>query len=763
MWVMTDSFPRQQARTRRFSLGAPRSFQISPDGGTVAFLRSRGGSDPVTCLWALDVASGQERLVADPTALGSFGDEDDEREKARRERVRELAAGIVAFATDGDFSRAAFAVAGHVYLAEIGTGAVRPLSTRTPAADPRPDPTGRLVAYCCDGALRVLDLATGADGAVADPGLADPFGRAGTASAGTASAGTALAGTASAGTASAGAVSFGLAEFVAAEEMDRTRGYWWAPDGSALLVARVDESPVQRWYIADPASPAAPGRAVRYPSAGTPNAEVTAFIASLAGELTPVQWDHEAFPYLVTACWTGSGPGADGEPRPLLLVVESRDQRELRLLAVDPVTGATTTLRADTDRDWMDIVPGVPAWTADDRVVWTADSEGTRRLLVATAQEHAAGTAEPVTPPGLQVREILSVDGATVLFTASAEDPAQTGLWLAGPEGIAPVSEGDGVYSGQRSGGTTLISGRTLDHSGARVIVRRAAPDGEAGRAEPAQDVRIASRAEQPNVPDPRPVLSYGGPRRLRTAVLLPSWHQPGSALLPVLCDPYGGPHFARVQAARDAFTTSQWLAEQGFAVVVADGRGTPGRGPDWERAVAGDLADPVLEDQVAALQAAAEQNADLDLSRVGIRGWSFGGYLAALAVLRRPDVFHAAVAGAPVTDFRLYDTHYTERYLGQPAQHPDRYEHNSLLADAGKLSRPLMLIHGLADDNVVVAHSLRLSSALLAAGRPHTVLPLTGVTHLASQEDVAENLLLLQVDFLHSALSMSQAGALSR
>jgi dipeptidyl-peptidase-4 len=215
------------------------------------------------------------------------------------------------------------------------------------------------------------------------------------------------------------------------------------------------------------------------------------------------------------------------------------------------------------------------------------------------------------------------------------------------------------------------------------------------------------------------------------------------------------------VLASRDAFLTSQWLAEQGFAVLVADGRGTPGRGPEWERAVAGDLASPALEDQVEAVQAAAEQCGDLDLSRVGIRGWSFGGYLAALAVLRRPDVFHAAIAGAPVTDWRLYDTHYTERYLGQPDESPEVYERSSLLADAARLSRPLMIIHGLADDNVVVAHSLRLSSALLAAGRPHTVLPLTGVTHMASQEEVAENLLLLQVDFLRDALAAGPGSAL--
>jgi dipeptidyl-peptidase-4 len=162
-----------------------------------------------------------------------------------------------------------------------------------------------------------------------------------------------------------------------------------------------------------------------------------------------------------------------------------------------------------------------------------------------------------------------------------------------------------------------------------------------------------------------------------------------------------------------------------------------------------------VLEDQVEALQAAAVRHPDLDTSRVAIRGWSFGGYLSALAVLRRPDVFHAAVAGAPVTDWRLYDTCYTERYLGHPDDQPEVYAQSSLLADAPRLARPLLFIHGLADDNVVVAHTLRMSSALLAAGRGHIVLPLSGVTHMTPQEEVAENLLLLQVEFLREALGM--------
>jgi dipeptidyl-peptidase-4 len=207
------------------------------------------------------------------------------------------------------------------------------------------------------------------------------------------------------------------------------------------------------------------------------------------------------------------------------------------------------------------------------------------------------------------------------------------------------------------------------------------------------------------------------------------------------------------VLAASSMWLEAQWFADQGFAVVVADGRGTPGRGPAFEREVHRDLAGPVLEDQVDALHGAARQVEELDLSRVGIKGWSFGGYLAALAVLARPDVFHAAVAGAPVTDWGLYDTYYTERFLGHPEGEPGAYRRSSLLPLAAGLRRPLLLIHGLADDNVFVAHTLALSSALLAAGRPHSVLPLPGITHVAGRDDVAEKLLWAQVDFLHQAL----------
>ena len=725
---MTESFPRQEARTRRFTLGVPRGFRVSPDGARVAYLRTKGGADPVTCLWVLEVGSGQERLVADPRALGPGHEGTDEedlppQERARRERVREQAGGIVAYATDQAVTLAAFALSGHVYAVSLTGGdayfrGTREVATRTPALDPRPDPAGQRLAYVCEGALRVASLT----GEPADHVIADPQGAPG--------------------------VTFGLPEFIAAEEMDRQRGYWWAPDGSALLVARVDETPVARWHIADPAHPERTPAEVAYPAAGTPNAAVSLLLARPDGTAVPVETDWGAFPYLVTARWQ------DGHD-PLVLV-QSRDQRSMRILRVHAGSGQTSVLHEDTDPVWLEIVPGVPAWTADGRIVWTRDEQDTRRLvMIAPGQEPV-----PVTPPGLQVRGVLEVHGDTVLFQASGE-PAEAGLWSYGPDGLSQAGQPGGVEGGTRAGGTTVSWRRTLDSDGVTVRVSRDSDAGLAacgGGPPPVTDMAIASLAELPALPAPRPVLFRAGPREIQTAVLFPSWHQPGQGRLPVLLDPYGGPHTQRVVKARGAYLVPQWFAEQGFAVVIADGRGTPARGPGWERAVAGDLAGPVLEDQVDALAAAADRFGDLDTGRVAIRGWSFGGYLAALAVLRRPDVFHAAIAGAPVTDWRLYDTHYTERYLGLPDSDAEAYDRSSLINLAERAvvrSSALMLIHGLADDNVVVAHTLRLSAALLAAGYPHAVLPLSGITHVASRETVAENLLLLQLDFLRRSLGL--------
>jgi dipeptidyl-peptidase 4 len=703
---MADSFPRQNARTQRFTLGAPRNVTVSADGALVAFLRSGGPEDPVTALWALDLPDGVERCVVDPRALLVDGLDDlPPEERARRERAREAAAGITAYATDARHGVAVGALAGQLVVADLRSGAARLLPVPAPVVDPRPDPTGTRVAWVDGRALWVAELADPSSARLV-VGDDDPE------------------------------VRWGVAEFIAAEEMDRHRGYWWSPDGTALLVARVDDRPVQRWWIADPARPDQAPTEVAYPAAGTADADVSAWIVRLDGSLLEVEWDRAAWSYLAEAVWDDHGP---------LVAVHPRDQRALQVRSVDPATGATTELATERDDAWVERVPGTPARLGDGRLVLCSDAAGTRQLLV-------DGVA--VTPQDLAVRAVVHTGPDEVLFTANPVDDATGALvwrWSAG--GLEPLTRGDGVHTAVVGGRTLVIRSTSLDQDGAMVTVLT--PPAEVPDREPATAPTVHKLRSLAATPLVRPVvqLHHLGARRIATAILIPADHEPGRRL-PVLLDPYGGPHAQRVLQARGAFTSSQWFADQGFAVVVADGRGTPGRGAAWERAVHGDLAGPPLEDQLDALAAAAEVEPALDLDRVAIRGWSFGGYLAALAVLRRPDVVHAAIAGAPVTDWRLYDTFYTERYLGRPQDDPAAYGRSSLLADAAALRRPLLLIHGLADDNVVSAHTLQLSAALLAAGRPHQVLPLTGVTHMASQEDVAENLLLLQLDFLRAALA---------
>ncbi len=693
---MADTFPRQYARTRRLTLGEPRSFVVSSDGTRVVFARSGAGDDPVNGLWVFDVDSGEEIHVVDAADL--LADADAElpaQERARRERTREQAGGIVSYATNADASMAAFALAGRLFTVNLLTGAAHEIHAEGAVFDPRPDPTGTRVAYVSGRSLCVADL-DGTTRIIEDP---DPN------------------------------VSWGSAEFIAAEEMGRYRGYWWAPDGDRVAACRVDISNVDRFHLADPADPSTQPTELAYPAAGTANADVVLAVIGLDGETKYLGWDRETYPYLVSVQWNRG--------QPLTFLVQSRDQRSTQVLVADNATLATRVVSEDHDDAWVEVVPGSPAW-AGDRLVTAADREGVRRVLV---------DGVPLTSPDLQVREIVAVEDDGIYVLANPlDEPTEQHVMQIGFDGkVTHITEEPGAHTAVGGGPTLVVRSSTLTTS-PRTWVSK---PGKANR-------EIRTNAERPLV-EPQVELMCVGPRKLWTALLLPQYREPGRKL-PVVLDPYGGPHHQTVMKARNSFLTSQWLADQGFAVLVTDGRGTPGRGSTWERAVHLDLAGPVLEDQVDALQLVAQDHPEMDLERVAIRGWSFGGYLAALAVLRRPDVFHAAVAGAPVTEWRLYDTHYTERYLGDPKENADVYDRSSLLTIAKSLRRPLMLIHGLADDNVLAAHTLQMSRVLLEAGRSHTVLPLSGVTHMTPQEVVAENLLLLQVAFIRQSLGIAIA-----
>ncbi|RKE22814.1 prolyl oligopeptidase family serine peptidase [Streptomyces sp. TLI_171] len=685
----TDPYLALSAATGRFSYGSPRAVTLAADATRALFLRSTGPTDPVERLWLHDLASGQQRMVADPAAIDPHRTGETSElpplERRLRERIRLWAPGIGSFAATADLATAVFALDGRVFRCDTATGACTELPLAGPAFDPRPNQDGTTVAYVADGALH---LTPGGRLSPADGAL------------------------------------WGVAEFAAQEELGRTRGHWWSPDGTALLAARVDESALPLRHFADPAHPERAPESFAYPQAGGPNADVQLWVLRLDGGRVRLRWDEHAYPYLTAADWAGEGE--------LLLTVADRLQQNVLLLSADPATGATRELSRTVDEFWVDPLPGTPLRLADGRVLTSADTPAARGVAL---------DGKILTDERLQVRRVVGPwrDGR-LLIEAGDGDPADQHVFLLDPDTGAPekLTEGPGVHAVAAHGeGVLLLTSATPD--GIRRELRTAAGH----TAFPDLAAELPYR--------PRPLLARVTEHGLPTAVLYPRGHLAGRRL-PVLLDVYGGPGAQVVANEPRRWQPKQWWADQGFAVVTVDNRGTPFVSPDFTRAIFRRFSQVALDDQVAALRALGAEHPDLDLQRVGVRGWSYGGYFAALAVLRRPDVFHAASAGAPPTDFRLYDTAYTERYLGLPQDNPEGYAADCLVDDAPGLSRPLLLIHGLADDNVHPSHTLLLSEALTRAGRPHSVLPLPGVSHM-TPNGVLEQVAAVELDFLRREL----------
>lgn len=801
-------FPRLRARTLRFGCGAPRSAQTVGDGSRALFLRSDGPEDLVTALWLSwfdESGEHHETKLADPRELlGATADSEDvpAEEKARRERAREGGTGIVGYSADDDGNRIVFTINGRLFLTEIAwndeTGAPEPHTRElagewldedpemyTPVLNPRIAPDGEHVLYTTGSYLMLVDI--GGE-------LGDRI--------------TAVYGVSvedEDGNPAENTWKIGLAEFVAGEEMDRYDGFWWAPDSQHVLFESFDTADEPTWYISDPADPEKPAAGRRYPRALTRNADVYLTVITLAFDENDryagitgnadVDWDREAYEYVAAVSWRR---GHD----PLVLVQNRRQTRdqvlEVAVAADGAALGATRVLEEHANEQWIDLVHGTPAYTPDDRLVCSLNdmATDTNRLTV---------DGRPFTPAGWNVRTVLAVTDEDVLAVVQRAPEIATEVpraWAGsgaasdaeslfgghdarsfdvvsmGYDGsVAPITTEPGQWTASRGARGMVVSGRDMRSARARmrhIVTRRAvggvtdaviaANTSDAANTTDITAADITSTAAEPGF-TPNVTFTRLGEHRLYTAIIAPSPSSPYAHAdkLPVLMKPYGGPGFQQVVASQSFYWEGQWWADQGFLVVTADGRGTTGRGPAWDRAIFENMKGVTLADQIEAVNALPEAvsrlNADgrrpgvpaPDLDKVCMIGWSYGGFLSALAVLDAPNVFKAACAGAPPTDWTLYDTHYTERYLGLD---PDVYYRNGIVQDAPKLERPLMLIHGFADDNVTIAHSLCLSQALMAAGRPHTFLPLTGITHMTNDETVAENLLTLQRDFLRDALA---------
>ncbi len=685
---------RDYAETRGWTLGRPVRARPTPDGRAVLFLRAEP-RHPYQSLFEFDVATGRTRERVSPARLlGGEGEILSDAEKARRERMRITAGGVTDYQLSRDGTRVLYALGGRLFVLDRMGDTLSELRTgEGTLVDPKFSPDGRRVGYVRDHDVYVYDLVRGRAWAVTRGGTE--------------------------------AVAHGVAEFVAQEEMGRHSGWWWSPRGDAIAFTETDAREVERWYIPDPYQPGRPPHAQYYPRPGRANVRVRLGVVSVRGGRPRwVEWDAARYPYLARVDWHAQGG--------LTLVVQTRDQRELVLLRADPRTGATQTLLREQDPAWVNLDQDVPRWLpGGEGFLWTSERAGAWQLEWRAPD---GALRRVLVPPQGGYQGLVSVDeaGRRVIFRASSS-PAETHLWAVGLDGAPPVGltpGKPGVHDAEAGGGLLVHTEASLEAL-PRYVVRRA---------------DFSAVGELPSVAEappflPRVELTVVGETGFLARLVRPRDFEPGRRY-PVLLHVYGGPTAQMVRHQVGRLFLDQWLADRGFVVVALDGRGTPGRGREWERAVAGKFGELPLTDQVAGLRALGRKFPEMDLDRVGVFGWSFGGYLAAAAVLRRPDVFRAALAGAPVTDWLDYDTHYTERYLGVPATAEDPvYRANSLLADAPALRRPLLLVHGTADDNVFFRHTLKLADALLRAGRPFELLPLAGFTHMVPEAEATARL----------------------
>lgn len=693
------SFLKQFAETRRFTLGRPQNPKVAPDGKTVLFLRAEVDK-PTLKLFEFDVASGQSKEILSPQTLLKGGEENlTPEEKARRERMRLSAGGFADFHFDASGNNVLLPLSGKLFVYERATSKVTELKTGDGGVlvDPKWSPDGKKVAYVRGFDVYVIDLATNAETAVTKGGTLIK--------------------------------THGLAEFVAQEEMARFTGYWWSPDSKHIAYEEADHTGVETWYVADPLKPDQKPLEQFYPRPGKKNVAVRLGVIPVAGgETVWLDWDRKEYEYLAAVRWE--------EHYPLTLQVQDRKQQKLLLLSADIKTGKTKKLLQEKDAAWINLGANGPQWNgALGGFVWLgADKEGEAEIQHRNDTGVLSNILIPAKHHPDALMSVYSSRFDTFIIYAGGTDPTQRHIYRhktrslnvnPGSENDEALTSAPGIHNAVfgKNGGPYVVTSTTLKAMPKSTVFNRdGVPLGE-----------LPSVAKEPDFTPNVKVEKVGD---FYAAVVRPRDFDPKKKY-PVLLDVYGGPkHLHVVQAMRN-WLVPQWLADQGFIVVAVDNRGTPGRGREWERAIYQKFGSVPLEDQVKGLELLCAKYPELDKDRVGIVGWSFGGYMAANGVLRKPDIFKAAVAGAPVTDWEDYDTHYTERYMGLLPESKKEYDAASLIPLAKDLKRPLLLVHGTADDNVYYRHTLKLSDALFRAGRDFDALALPGVTHMYTSDAV--------------------------
>lgn len=699
--------------------------KVAPDGSQVSFLRGKQEDRNQLDLWSFDIASGQTRLLVDSKVVLPGTETLSDEEKARRERQRIAAmTGIVDYQWSPDAHTLLFPLGGELYLYDLskqGTAAVRQLTHGEGfATDAKLSPKGGFVSFVRARNLWVIDLASGRQIQLTRDG-SDTIGN-------------------------------GVAEFVADEEMDRHTGYWWAPDDSAIAFARIDESPVPVQKRYEMYADRTEMIEQRYPAAGDHNVTVTLAVIAPKADAAPRWVNLGADPdiYLARVDWR--------DPQRLTFQRQSRDQKHLALVQVDLASGKQHTLVTETSTTWVPLHNSLRFLTQGG-FVWSSERSGFEHLYRISDD---GKTVTALTAGNWPVDELLAVDEAAgkVYFRAGVESPRESQIYAVSLQGGTPqrLSQAPGMHSASFARNASVyVDSWSNTTTPPQILLHRA--DG----------TKIATLVEN-NLADPQhPYARYLEAQRpvefgtlkaadnrteLHYSLIKPAGFDPAKRY-PVAVYVYGGPASQTVTNSwpgRGDHLFNQYLAQQGYVVFSLDNRGTPRRGRDFGGALYGVQGTVEVADQLRGV-AWLKQQPWVDPARIGVQGWSNGGYMTLMLLAKASDTYACGVAGAPVTDWGLYDSHYTERYMNLPGNNPKGYEEARVLTHIDGLRSRLLLIHGMADDNVLFTNSTALMSALQKRGQPFELMTYPGAKHGLSGSNALHRYRLAE-DFLGRCLA---------
>ncbi len=681
---------------------SPRGVRISPDSTRVTFLRGKE-TDPLQMdLWEYNLADAEMRLLVDSTALVAGDEELSEEELARRERLRIVGQrGIVSYQFSPDGKRLLFPLSGDLFLYDLENGETRQLTaTETGETDPKFSSTGRYVSFIRDQDLYAIDLESFEEMRVTHDG--------------------------------GGLIRNGMAEFVAQEEMDRYTGYWWASDDSAVAFIRVDETPVQ---VAERFEIYAEDFEIyeqRYPATGTPNALVT--LGVVAPDGTDLRWmdiGEETDIYLPRVDWF-----PDGEW--LAVQRQSRDQQTLDLLKVNARNGESVILLTETNDTWINLHNELTFLESLPQFIWSSERSGHAHLYL---YDNDGEFIRPLTSGNWDVAHgaratsaLLHVDeaGDSVFVTGTLDSPMERNVYevsMSGGSEPRRISTEPGWH-----GADFADSGEFYVDSFSNVDTppRLSLFQSDGSLIGFIEENRLDE--SHPYFPylATRPSLEFGTLEAEDGQALYYRMYKPADfdagMRYPVVVYVYGGP---MGQSVTDEWSAgfNEILARNGFIVFTIDNRGTGFRGTAFDAPLYRQLGNIEVTDQMVGVDYLRSLDF-VDPDRIGIWGWSYGGYMTLMSLFKQPDVFAAGVSGAPVTDWALYDTHYTERYLGTPQNNAEGYEASGVFPYVGNLDAPLLLIHGMADDNVLFTNSTKLMKTLQDAGLSFDLMTYPGSKH---------------------------------